>query len=520
MALLRPTTDLDGYGGLTAYAGDLHNHCGISYGHGSIEDAYRNARLQLDFATVTGHANWHDMPEDPPHVADYHRQGFARLEGLWEHVQDVTEQVHEDGSFVSFLSFEWHSMTYGDHCVYYRSARGPLTPARAGSLDELRGELRGLQAAYKLQSMVLPHHIGYLKGYRGINWATYTEELSPVIELVSMHGNGEDDHAPRPYLHTMGPRDVGSMAMAGLRAGGHFGFIGSTDHHSAHPGSYGYGRAMVWADELTRTGIWGAIQARRTYCVTGDRIMLAATLNGAPMGSIVEAGSSRRIDVAVRGGSALDYVEIVRNGDVIARTSPARRSAPGRQDAFEGILSLGVGWGEVGVVTPWDIQVEVVGGRIDAVEPRLHGYDVVAPSDQEPDHYAFSEWEQIDAQKVVLRTLTRGNPTVVTDATQRLALHVTGDTSTRLIATINGQRVAHTVGELLSGPRVGFTGGFLSGSYVFERAEPRDALALEWSVEDEGTDAAEDWYYVRVRQLNDQYAWSSPMWARRSTAGR
>jgi len=40
----------------TVYYGDLHNHCGSSYGHGSLEDAYRNARLQLDFASVTPHA--------------------------------------------------------------------------------------------------------------------------------------------------------------------------------------------------------------------------------------------------------------------------------------------------------------------------------------------------------------------------------------------------------------------------------------------------------------------------------
>lgn len=519
MALLRPTTTLAGYEGMAAYAGDLHNHCGISYGHGSIEEAYRNAQLQLDFATVTGHANWHDMPQHPPHVADYHRQGFARLRGLWDHVQDVTESVHEDGRFVSFLSFEWHSMTYGDHCVYYRSARGPLGPAGSNTLEELRGALRELRAD-GLATMVLPHHIGYLTGFRGINWSTYSEELSPVIELVSMHGNGEDDHAPRPYLHTMGPRDVGSMAIAGLRAGGHFGFIGSTDHHSAHPGSYGYGRAMVWADELTRAGIWDAVQARRTYCVTGDRIMLATSLNGQPMGSIVDADGARRIDVAVRGGSAIDYVEVVRNGEIIARTRPSASPESDSRDGFDGVISIGLGWGEVGVATPWDVEVEIVGGRIDAVEPRLHGHDIVAPSEKEPEHYSFSDWDQIDSQRVRLRTLTRGNPTVVTDATQRLALHVRGDAQTRVIARINGAEVVHTIAELEAGPRVGFTGGFLSGSYVFDRAEPAHSLTMEWSLEDEGTDAAEDWYYVRVRQHNEQYAWSSPMWARRTVDKR
>ncbi len=53
---------MNAYDGLHAYYGDLHNHCGISYGHGSLEDALLNAREQLDFCSVTGHALWPDMP--------------------------------------------------------------------------------------------------------------------------------------------------------------------------------------------------------------------------------------------------------------------------------------------------------------------------------------------------------------------------------------------------------------------------------------------------------------------------
>jgi hypothetical protein len=40
----------------------------------------------------------------------------------------------------------------------------------------------------------------------------------------------------------MGPRDGHSTVQYGLKQGHIFGFIGSTDHHSAHPGHYGFGR--------------------------------------------------------------------------------------------------------------------------------------------------------------------------------------------------------------------------------------------------------------------------------------
>lgn len=509
MPILRPQSTLPAYAGLTAFAGDIHNHCEISYGHGSIEDAYRNARLQLDFATVTGHASWHDMPAEPVHVNEYHREGFERLQAGWEHVQDVTEAAHEDGSFVSLLSFEWHSMTYGDHCVYYKSGRGPLAPAQAGSLEELRGHMREL-AAEGIESMILPHHIGYIAGRRGINWESYTEELSPVVELISMHGNGEDDHAPRQYLHTMGPRDVGSTAVTGLNAGHRFGFIGSTDHHSAHPGSHGYGRAMVWADALTRTGIWEGITSRRCYAVTGDRIMLATTLNGAPMGSVVPSSGRRVHEVSVRGGSAIDYVDIVRNGEIIERRRPVPAAAD--DSSFNGVVSVGMGWGEIGVDVEWDVSLEIIGGTITAVEPRFHGHDVVAPTETEPESFSFSAWNQLSDRLVTLQTRSQGNPTVLTDAGQRFALHIEGDSETVLVATVNGQRHEHTVGELLAGPRVKYLGGFLTGAFVFDSAVPSAALDVNFRFEDAGSGDGEDWYYVRVRQHNEQYAWSSPIW--------
>lgn len=514
--MYRPTTTNPAYRGMTAFAGDIHNHCGISYGHGSIEDAYRNARLQLDFASVTGHAAWHDMPAEPAHVSAYHTQGFERLRQSWDHVQDVTEAVHEDGTFVSLLSFEWHSMTYGDHCVYFPASHGPLDIAQAPSLEALRAELRTL-ARRGLPGMVLPHHIGYHVGRRGINWSTFDEELSPVVELVSMHGSGESAEAPRPYLHTMGPRDAGSTAFHGLSLGRRFGVIGSTDHHSAHPGSHGWGRAMVWADELTRESIWSAVQARRTYAVTGDSIMLATAIGDVPMGAETTARPGEPLDVQVdaRAGDAIDYVELVRNGVSVARTSPHQVTRDARD--FGGVLSVSFGWGEVGVPIEWDVRLRLTEGRLRAVEPRLRGYDTLADQAGETDRYSFSAWKQVAEREVTLLTRTRGNPTVTTDATQEMALHVDAPLGAELVVETAGQTYRHTLAELLDGPRTHYVGGFLSGALVMNRAQPDTALTVAWQLEDEGSDAAQDWYLVRVRQHNDQHAWSSPTWVRRTS---
>ena len=251
------------YANLHPYYGDIHNHCAVGYGHGSIEDAFGNARMQLDFACVTAHAHWGDLPAGVPGLESavaYHQNGFEQTRQLWSHVQTVTEANHKPGEFVTFLGYEWHSLKYGDHNVYFKQPEGRIY--HVAELEEIRTELRKLRQQ-GVDCMLLPHHIGYKQGYRGINWATFTPEFSPVVEIMSMHGASESPESSYPYLHTMGPRDGHSIYQYGLSQGHIVGVMGSTDHHSAHPGSYGHGRLAVWAPGLIRDAIWEAIQQRR-----------------------------------------------------------------------------------------------------------------------------------------------------------------------------------------------------------------------------------------------------------------
>ena len=500
--------DLPAYAGLSMYLGDIHNHCDISYGHGSLEDAYANAALQLDFASVTGHASWHDMPRDDPRLASvvaFHEAGFARLARRWEEVQELTAAVHEDGRFVSFLSFEWHSASAGDRCVYYKASRGELI--MADSLGALHDELR-VRRRQGIEMLALPHHLAYRRGFRGIDWDQFDPEFAPVAEIVSMHGCGESDEGPRPFLHVMGPRDGASTAAAGLRRGHRFGFIGSTDHHSAHPGSFGYGRACLWAERLDREGLWQALRARRTYAVTGDPILLATSLNGAPMGAELPFAARRALAVRVRALAPIDCVEVVRSGRVIARGAPERRM-PASGGAFSGNVALAFGWGHRRERRHWDVSVSVAGGILDGVVPRLRGTDTVMPDESLPDRSRVSAWGR-DAAGVWLSSETSGNANVVTDNTQGLVLHVRGDEHTVISLRVNGTTTDHHLGALRAGALVQYCDGLESPAVVVGRAVPDEELAYDLDLTDEGD--GPDWYSVRVRQVNDQWAWSSPIW--------
>ena len=53
----------------------------------------------------------------------------------------------------------------------------------------------------------MPHHLSYKQGRRGVKWEIFEEDISPVVELYSMHGCSENDQAEYPFLHSMGPRN-------------------------------------------------------------------------------------------------------------------------------------------------------------------------------------------------------------------------------------------------------------------------------------------------------------------------
>ena len=504
------------YEGLHAYYGDLHNHCGISYGHGSLHEALANAREQLDFCSVTGHAHWPDMPEPDAriqYIIDFHKEGFAKLKAGWGRVLDTLRAANEEGAFVVFPGFEIHFDATGDRAIVYRDLEGELL--YADSLADLNARLRAL-AEQGRPALALPHHIGYRKGTRGIDWDSFEPEFAPILEIISMHGCSEGSENPRPFLHSMGPSDWESTAQYGLAQGHIFGFSGNTDHHSAHPGSYGHGRTGAWAQGLTREALWEAFFARRTYALTGDRIALRFALNDAPMGALLEAGGgTRRIEVAVEGGGAIDCVDIVKNNRLLRRFSETDVAEEAAGEVVRTKLFLELGWGEKRKQADWDVSFGISAGEILSVEPRFRGQEVVSPVEREdgaPAQLHSAHWEREGERGVRFTASSIGNPTNSTSATQGMCLEVEMPREGTVEAVLNGRAARFPLTRLLAGARTGRLGGIDSPAYRFHRAPLPWEFEWVFSFEDEAE--GEDVYYVRVRQKNGQWAWSSPIFFR------
>ncbi len=487
--------------------GDLHNHNAIGYAQGSIERTYDIALGHLDFLAFTPHAQWHDMPVMPNNAHQRWVKGFKVLQESWPKVQKLAAAHNRPGRFVSFLAYEWHSSQFGDYCLYYREDGKPL---------KYFDHVRGLQEyARSTQTTIIPHHLAYKEGWRGANWQYIDPSLSPVMEIYSEHGLSESDRGPRDYLtHSMGGRWTRNTMQHALSKGVHMGVIASSDDHLGYPGAYGEGLAGIWAKDLSRESLFEALWARRTVAITGDRIRLAARLNGKWMGSIVPFTADRDLDVSVEGRDEIDRIDIIKNGRVVHRHFPEDHAQASRRWPGEALCRLEFGWGPWGSlnmnrVCDWDVSVRVHEGKLLSVTPCFQS----GPFDENRRNRIVSRAErECRFQLYSSRSQAFGER-----ATNAVILHVAGGRNSSLEVAVGKPAevtVRKTLGELAEYNEVETTGPFTAESFIVHRLVLPEQFRASFRMSDQGRRGREDWYYVRVTQVNGHQAWSSPIWVK------
>jgi hypothetical protein len=483
--------------------GDIHNHNAHGYGVGSIERSLEIARTHLDFFAFTGHSSWHDMPSMEGARERHWIEGFRRLRDTWPRVQDVIAEGNRDGEFCAFLGFEWHSSRWGDQCVVFPGDRRPLH--YTSDPQELRRFCREEEA------LMIPHHLAYPTGRRGVNWEAFREECTPVVEIYSEHGNSEEDRGPFPYFsHSMGGRETANTARAALDAGLRFGFVGSSDNHAGFPGAYGEGLMAVFAEDHTRAAILDAIRARRTCALTGDRIEVDFSVDGEPPGSSISAGKTIEVAFAVRGRDELDVVEIIQDGRVVRRAFAEEHSA--RSDAFAGRVQVRLEWGwgpwnalDLERVCDWAMDVTLSGGCIERFFPCLQSM----PFDERRRH----QFERSGDSALSIRSYSSRKSAYRENPNQSVVLELSCTAQASLELTLR-EPVAQTstisLADLFTRSHTTFTGPFPRESYQWHRVVPLAASAVEGRCTLDVPDGR-SYVYLRARQKNGHLAWASPV---------
>ncbi len=494
---------------MNTYFGDLHNHCGITYGFGSLENAIRRAKSQLDFCAFTGHAMWPDMYKKAPgteFVVNFHLEGFQKLQDHWEEIRrEVAEANSPD--FVTFQGYEIHSRAYGDHHLLSPDDTLPLI---------YRDSPQKLAEDCGKEAVAIAHHIGYTPDYRGIDWKKFNNIITPVVEVYSKHGCSMSEDADYPYYHNMGPRDTRNMVDEGLRQGHKFGFIASTDHHAGFPGSYGDGMAAIIAEELTRESLWAALKARRTYAVTGDRILCDFKINGAWMGSEI-TGNFRKIKAHVETEGTLDKIILYKNLKPIHVINGESFQDVNETGCYK--LRIEMGWGNQELYR-WNGAVSLEGGTVAGYHTYFRGRSVLAPSASESyDENNINNIEtyscQTSDQELIWRCDTTGNKSTLHPSTSSVVIKVQGNLNTKVTFTLNHKTFTAAIGELLNCGYTSHMEYYHSQAFKIYKAVPESRYTFDLELEDCMPEKDCDVYHLEVAQKNRQWAYVSPVYVAR-----
>jgi hypothetical protein len=500
----------DGY---HVYFGDLHNHNAVGYAQGSLERTFEIARNHLDFFAFTPHGYWPDIGHYENNIENKWLKGFDVTRDRWPEVLAMVRKFHQPGTFVAIPAFEWHSTGLGDYHILFPDPEA----AEYARIDDLR-EFQAF--AKRHGAIMIPHHPANRLGHRGANLKWLDAEVSPVIEIFSEWGCAEHDRAPSPYIrHTEGGRWTQNTLQHFLKQGYRLGVVASTDDHLGYPGAYREGLAAVLAEELTREAIFDALRARRSYAVSGDRIRLDFRLNGHRMGRELPYTRGRELAVEVSGWDQVDRVEILKDNRVVHRDFPMDR-VPNAGSWNEPVLvRFEYGWGpwpalDMTRVCDWDIHIVLDGGELIDFQPCFQSGPLEEGRrdrvvERSPRHLRLKsftalrqQFEDYSQKAVVLKV--RGNPNT------RIAVRL--ESPTRVSLTRSFRELAET-GEML------FTGDFPKESAMLHRLVFADHYRTRFTTADEDDGEGVDWYYVRVVQANEQYAWSSPIWVDRRMPG-
>lgn len=451
------------------FFGDLHSgQTEIGCGAGTLAEHYQFARDVAGLQFVTHQANDH----------------YITLP-LWEQTRELAVTFNEPDNFIVFLGCEWSPPTEdgGDRNVIYRDDETRLRRSgRFYTESEPDPEpdiptAPEFHAAFADAQIMVNMHVGG----RPTNLDYHVPALEPLAEIHSTHGTSE------------------WFVMDALRRGYRVGITAGADGVTGRPGADHPGWRLnrnvrsgltgVYATALTREGLWEAFQARRCYATTGARIRLWLEVDGHPMGAAYATEEQPLIHLTVQGTAAIERIDLLRGTDVLSSWQIAAHDEERLRVLWSGTERMGTARAQRVV---WDGTLQLTAATLTDLQP------IGLQS-------AVDRVQLQDAHTVTWQSATAGNhmgftARLVDDGAGRGQL-TTAPCSFDF--ALNSARLAPLVVD--AGP---------VNKCVEVGPAPREdgPTAVDLSYRDTQPLSGEAPYWVRVVQVDQARAWSSPVY--------
>lgn len=457
--------------------GDVHSgQTEIGCGSGTVAESYAFGRDCAGLQFITHQSNDH----------------YVTLSD-WNHVRNVTEDYYEPGVYVPFLGCEWSPFTKdgGDRNVIYNYDETVLRRSDRFFREDVPDPEPDVPTAPEFHDAFrdLDVLVNIHVGGRMTNLDWYEQKIEKLCETHSTHGTVE------------------WFFMDALSRGYKVGLTAGTDGVMGRPGACHPGRRLirnlrngltgVYAKELTREALWEAFQARRTFATTGERIRLLFQVNDADMGSEIKLDKPPQISFQIDGTKPIERVDLFRGVDIIESWTV---SPPVENSGDEALLR--VLWGGTerkGTAkhqrVDWTGSLSVGDGTLELVEPvNFQSYDDQA-SLKDVGQIDWSNKSAGNAAGLILRIRDTGSGTLQFKS---------GPASFEV-----------KVAEVLDSNHRVDAGGV--GRFVQIGPPPVDDGPLQFAMtttDDESVNG-EFPYWIRVTQIDQSLAWSSPVYVTR-----
>ena len=447
--------------------GDFHGQTGETIGSGTVEDYFAFGR---HFGFLDGSC--------------HQGNDFQIDADIWKRIVAAGNDTYVPGEFVTFNGFEWSGNTPmgGDHNVLYNEQNPPLYRSTGwlakdgGKMEEVAPLAKLYEALKKHDAMTIPHI-----GGRPAELEITDPEVERLVELHSAWGTFEW---------------VYKRAFA---KGFKVGFVCNSDGHKGRPGaSYPGGATFgtlggltcVLAPEKTRDAFWEALRSRRCYGTTGQRIFVDVASGEHPMGSDITVSGPFPVAGRVVGTAPILGVDLMRETEVLETLAPEASAGGGEETV---IIRLGGSrvYGRARIVE-WSGKLRVEGNAI--ADAGMHGLF-------NPEQGIKSVGEQ----EVGFYFISSGN-------SLNFCLKLKEGRSGTLHFASAPYSFSLPLAELTAQPRRLFEAPIDQFLEVF--ALPLESLPrqveLNFTAPPPATPQVP--YFVRVRQLDEAKAWTSPFY--------
>ncbi len=294
--------------------GQTHKHSTLSICCRELDrDMHMNFRVMQDvqhclFGALTDHDYnmWHTEMLLMRKHADYYYfpSEFVALQAYEWTGSDPAACSHEGGPFghMNPLCFDEH----GDLEVY--AAGDPKSPG---------GSPQRLWNSYEGQPIITPpHHM--VDSVHRYYWQFMDPDMATVVELFQ-DGRGSTEQPGAPGVTNSLHHRQAQWVVDALKSGKRFGFIAGGEH-------VGLALAGVLTRELTRTGLYEAMRARRTFATTGLSIRVRLVCNDTELGGALKADVGN-FSLEVASPEPARAIHVMRNGDVWQTYVPGNESS-------------------------------------------------------------------------------------------------------------------------------------------------------------------------------------------------